>query len=182
MKYFPKVIWEKIYLSPVNPEDYELFAKWNNDSRITDWTHWTPRMISLQKQKEFLEESSKNDSYQFAIVKKDDNNPIGILWLHKVNRINRTAVLWIMIWEFDEHNKWYWTDAVITLLWFAFNTLNLNNILLDVKSFNKKAIACYKKCGFKEIWTRHQCEYCNWERHDLVFMEILKSDREKKNK
>ena len=71
MKYFQKLIWEKVYLSPLNPDDCEVFAKWNNDHRITDWTHWTPRMITLKVQKEYLEEaSSKKDSYQFAIVKK----------------------------------------------------------------------------------------------------------------
>lgn len=183
MKYFQKLIWEKVYLSPLNPDDAEIFAKWNNDHRITDWTHWTPRMITLKVQREYLEEAStKKDSYQFAIVKKNNNNPVWILWLHKVNWINKTATLWIMIWEIDEHNKWYWTDAITTLLWFAFNTLNLYNVYLDVKSFNEKAIACYKKCGFKEIWVRHHCEYCNGVWYDLIFMEALKPDREKLNK
>jgi len=182
MKYFPKINWDKIYLSPINPDDYEIFAKWNNDSRITDWTHWTPRMISLQKQKDFLEESSKNGNYQFVIVKKDDDSPLWMVWLYHIKRTNRTAELWIMIWEFDEHNKWYWTDAINAVLKFAYHTLDLYNICLDVKSFNKKAITCYKKCGFKEIWTRHHCEYCNGERYDLILMEILKPDREKNNK
>jgi hypothetical protein len=36
MKYFPKISRGKIYLSPVHSEDYEIFAKWMNDSRITD--------------------------------------------------------------------------------------------------------------------------------------------------
>ena len=82
-------------------------------------------------------------------------------------------------WEKNEHNKWYWTDAITTLLNFGFNTLNLYNIHLWAKSFNKNWIACYKKCGFKEIGIRHHCEYCNGERYDLIFMEVLKSDWKK---
>ena len=176
MKYFLKLIWEKVYLSPFNLDDAEIFAKWNNDSRITDGTHWTPRMITLKVQREYLEKAANDGNYHFTIVKKEDDSPIGVLWLVDINRINKTASLWISIWEFEEHNKWYWTDALTTLLRFAFNTLNLYNVILDVKSFNKKAIACYKKCGFKEIWTRHHCEYCNWERYDLIIMEVLKPD------
>ena len=181
MKYFPKISRGNIYLSPINPEDYEIFVKRSNDSRITDGTHWTPRMVTLQSWKSYLEEIVKNWDYQFAVIRKEDDKFLWIIWLHRLNRINQTAELWIMLWEVEEHNKWYWTDAINALLLFAYNTLNLYNICLWVKSFNKKAIACYKKCGFQEIWIRHHAEYCNWERHDWILMEILQPDRKAKN-
>ena len=182
MKYFPKISRGKVYLSPINLEDYETFVKRSNDSRITDWTHWTPRMVSLQSWKSYLEEVSKNWDYQFAIVKKDDDKFLWVIWLYNIRRINQTAELWIMIWEFDEHSKWYWADAINALLSFAYNTLNLYNISLWVKTFNKKGIACYKKCGFQETWIKHHCEYCNWERYDLILMEMLRPDWQEKNK
>jgi hypothetical protein len=36
MKYFPKISRGSIYLSPVNADDFEIFTKWMNDSKITD--------------------------------------------------------------------------------------------------------------------------------------------------
>ena len=68
------------------------------------------------------------------------------------------------------------------MLSFAYNTLNMYNIYLRVKSFNKKAIACYKKVWFEEIWTRHHCQYCDGEWYDLVSMEMLRPDWQEKNK
>ena len=176
MKYFPKLIWKKVYLSPLNPEDIEIVTKWMNDMEVTNWTHKSPKIFWLQKTKMRFEEIVKWKNYPFAIVKKNGDEFIWTTWLYEVNFINKTAVLGIMIWEKNEHNKWYWTDAIKALLDFWFNTLNLYNIYLEVKSFNKNWITCYKKCGFKEIWTRHHCEYCNWERYDLIMMEVLKPD------
>ena len=182
MKYFPKVSRGNVYLSPVNTEDYEIYAKWSNDSRITDWTHWTPRMISLFTEKQYLESIINNKDYQFAIVRKEDDKLLWMIGLYHLNHINQTAELGIMIWEVDEHNKWYWSDAINALLMFSFNTLNLYNICLRVKPFNKGAIACYKKCWFKEMWKLHHCEYCNWDWYDIILMEILKPDWQEKNK
>ena len=182
MKYFPKISRGNVYLSPLNPEDYEILTKWMNDSRITNGPHWGPRMITLQKEKSYLEKLPNNREYEFAIVRKNDDKLLWLTWLFRVNHINQTAELWITIWEFDEHNKWYWTYAINALLSFAYDTLNLYNISLWVKSFNGKAIACYKKCWFQEVWIKHHCEYCDWERYDCILMEILKSDWQEKNK
>ena len=182
MKYFPKVSWGNIYLSPLNVEDYEIITWRLNNPKITDGTHWWPRMITLQKEREWLESLSKNWNYTFEIIRKQWDKLIWIISLNNTNYINQTAELWISIWETDEHNKWYWTDAINALLSYAYNTLNLYNISLWVKTFNKNAIACYKKCWFKEVWKKHHCEYCNWKRYDWILMEILKPDWVKKNK
>lgn len=181
MKYFPKLIWEKVYLSPLNPDDAEILTKWMNDMEITDWTHKSPVIYWLLQSKNRLEKKPDWINFQFAIIKKKWDELIWTTWLYNVNHINQTAELGIMIWDTQNHNKWYWEDAIKALLNFWFNTLNLYNIYLWVKAFNKNWIACYKKCGFKEIWTRHHCEYCNGERYDLIMMEILKPDWQEKN-
>ena len=105
MKYFPKLIWEKVYLSPLNPDDAEIVTKWMNDMEITNWTHKSPRIFWLQKAKMRFEEIVKWKNYPFAIVKEDGDEFIWTTWLYEVNFINQTAELGIMIWEKDEHNK-----------------------------------------------------------------------------
>ena len=182
MKYFPKVSRGNVYLSPINPEDYEVFTKWMNDSRITDWITTWPMIFSLNWEKEWLEKVAKSWDCNLAIVKKDGDKVLWTVGLFHIEYINQAAELWISIWEFDEHNKWYWADAINAILSFAYNTLNLYNVYLKVKSFNKKAIACYKKVWFKEVGTMHHCQYCNGEWHDMIIMEMLKPDWQEKNK
>ena len=86
-----------------------------------------------------------------------------------------------MIWDVQEHGKWYWSDAINAILSYAYNTLNLYNINLWVRSFNEKAIACYSKCWFRKVWTKHHCVYYNGKWYDHLFMEILKPNWIKKN-
>ena len=38
MKYFKKLVGERIYLSPRNLEDVEKYTEWMNDFNITDYT------------------------------------------------------------------------------------------------------------------------------------------------
>ena len=184
MKYFPKVSRGKIYLSPVNPEDYEIMTKWMNDSRITDGINNTKTILSLQKEKDFLENISKDDdpsTKAFAIIKKEWDKLLWIVDLWRINYIDQIATIWIWIWDFEEHNKWYWADAINAILLFGFHTLNLRNIDLHVFAFNQWAIRCYQKVWFKEYGRRKETHYCNWKFRDEIYMDITKEEREKKN-
>ena len=185
MKYFSKILRGNIYLSPLNTEDFEILTKWLNDNRISDWVNNTKAILSLTSEKTFLENISRNEDQTIkalAIIKKEGDKFLWIVDLSKINYIDQIATIWISIWDFEEHNKWYGTDAINAILSFAYNTLNLYNVYFKVKSFNKKAIACYKKVWFQEIGTMHHCQYCNGEWHDMVIMEMLKPDWLEKNK
>ena len=182
MKYFPKISRGNVYLSPLHLDDYEILTKWMNDSRITDFIPMWSKIATIQWEKAWLENINKNWDYTFAIVKKDGDQFIWTIALHSVDYINQSAVLWIMIWDVKEHGKWYWSNAINALLSYAFNTLNLYNINLRVRSFNEKAIACYTKCWFKKVWAKHHCIYHNGKWYDHNLMEILRPNWQKKNK
>ena len=182
MKYFPKISRGNIYLSPLHADDYEILTKWMNDSRVTDFIPMWSKIATIEWEKAWLESVSKNWDYTFAIVKKEWDKFIWDISLHSVNHINQSAVLWIAIWDVQEHSKWYWSDAINALLSYAFNTLNLYNISLWVRSFNERAIACYTKCWFKKVWAIHHSIYHNWKWYDHILMEITKPKRQKKNK
>lgn len=184
MKYFPKVSRGKVYLSPINLEDYEIWTKCMNDARITDGINQTKAILSIKKEKEFLEKYSQDssDTKAFAIIRKDNDKMQWITDLWDINHIDQTARLGISIWDAEEHNKWYWTDAINAILLFWFHTLNLRNIDLHVFSFNEWAIKCYQKVWFKEYWRRKETHYCNWKFRDEIYMDITKVEREEKNK
>lgn len=185
MKYFPKISRGNVYLSPINPEDYEILTKWMNDSRITDGVNNTKSIISMISEKDFLEKYSKDDdpsTKALAIIKKEGDKLLWIVDLWRINYIDQIATIWIWIWDFEEHNKWYWADAINAILLFGFHTLNLRNIDLHVFTFNQWAIRCYQKVWFKEYGRRKETHYCNWKFRDEIYMDITKEEREKKNK
>lgn len=172
MKYFKKLVGERIYLSPRNVEDVEIFTEWMNDFFITDYTGRSYSTITLQEEKAYLEKEQNNKSV-FAIIDLQTDEIIGNVGLHEINNINRTATLGIFIGNKNYWSKGYGTEAIQLILDFGFNYLNLNNIDLALMEFNQRALKCYEKCGFKEIGRRRKCNFINGKYYDSILMDIL---------
>lgn len=183
MKYFKKLVGDKIYLSPRNIEDAELYVKWMNDFDVTDFTGRTSQIMDIEGEKEYLSSASKKtNNFSFAIVKQENDRLIGSAGLEKIDYINRVATLGIMIGEQENREKGYGTETINLLLDFGFNYLNLNNINLYVMEFNPRAIACYKKCGFKEMGRRRKTVFLNGKYYDKLYMDILKEEFDERGK
>jgi len=172
MKYFKKILGDRIYLSPRSLEDAEKYTEWMNDFQITDYTGRSHQTMSIEAEKRYLEEHAKEDTV-FAIVEKDTDKLLGTVGLHQVDNIKRRATLGIFIGEEDYRSKGYGTEAVRLILDFGFNYLNLNNIKLDLMEFNERALKCYIKCGFKEYGRRRKCNFINGKYYDTIEMDIL---------
>lgn len=175
MKYFKKLVGERVYLSPRSLEDVEKYTEWMNDFRITDYTGRSHQSMTLEAEKKYLEEKIESE-VAFGIIESNENKLIGGIGLHKVNHIVRTAELGIFIGDKEYREKGYGTEAIKLILDFGFNYLNLNNIKLDVMEFNKRAQACYKKCGFKEYGRRRKCRFINGKYYDVIEMDILSEE------
>lgn len=172
MKYFKKLIGERIYLSPRNNEDVEKFTEWLNDFETTDYLGRSANITTLDGERQYFEESM-NKNYNFFIVTLEEDKLIGTVSLEQYDFINRTATLGIFIGDKDYRSKGYGTEAIKLILDFGFNYLNLNNIKLNLMSFNERALKCYQKCGFKEYGRRRKCKFINGKYYDSIEMDIL---------
>lgn len=111
----------------------------------------------------------------FAIETKGGVH-IGNLGFHEVHPENRKARLGIMIGDKAYWSKGYGTDAVITLLRFAFDEMNLNRVDLLVDAENARAIACYRKCGFSEEGRLRQEQFARGAYRDQLIMGVLREE------
>ena len=177
MKYFKKLLGDRIYLSPRNSEDVELFTEWLNDFEVTDYTGRSGILTTLAGEKKYLEDNSSPEA-TFAIVTIENDKMIGTVGLENVNSINRTATLGIFIGDKDYRDKGYGTEAIRLILEYVFNYMNLNNIKLDLMAFNIRALKCYEKCGFKEYGRRRKCKFVNGRYYDNISMDILAEEFE----
>ncbi|HPV20017.1 MAG TPA: GNAT family protein [bacterium] len=178
MSYFKKLVGEKCYLSPIRMEDAEIYTIWFNDMEMVLYVAPHPSVISLFKEKEFIENQLKSGAPIFGIIDIKTDKIIGNTSLMDINQINGTATLGIVIGEKDYWDKGYGTEAVKLILDYGFNILNLHNIMLCVFDFNKRAVASYKKIGFKEIGIRREDRLIARHRHNSVFMDILATEFE----
>jgi len=174
MKYFKKLEGSRIYLSPMNIEDAETYVKWLNDLRVSDGVGNSSWIISLQAEKEWINQNV--NSYNFAIVLQESDTLIGNCGINNLHQISRHAEIGIFIGDEDNRSKGYGAEALRLLLGFCFDYLNLNNVMLKVFSFNERAINCYKKVGFKEVGRRRQSYYLRGKYYDDVYMDILREE------
>ena len=177
MKYFKKLLGDRIYLSPRNSEDVEKFTEWLNDFRVTDYIGKSSNLVTLESEKKFLEENITPEAV-FVIVTMEDNKMIGTVSLEKIDMINRIGTLGIFIGEEEYRGKGYGTEAVKLILEYGFKYLNLYNINLDLMEFNTRALKCYEKCGFKEYGRRRKCRFVNGKYYDCISMDILADEFE----
>ncbi len=82
--------------------------------------------------------------------------------------------LGIIIGEKSAWDQGFGTDVVRTLLRHAFDTLNLNRVVLRVFETNLRAMQVYKKIGFVEEGRLRQDHFIDGKYVDVVIMGILR--------
>ena len=160
--------------------DLERNAGWVNDREVTQYLSVRYEM-SLAAEEAWLRDLvSKPLSYDrpFFAVETKDGVHIGNTNLFEVKPEDRKAKLGIMIGDKPHWSKGYGSDALRTLLGFAFGEMNLNRVELDVFDFNERGIAAYRKCGFVEEGRRRQAVYRNGAFHDVIVMAVLRDEWE----
>ncbi len=175
MRYFPKITGERLYLSPMNTDDAEIYTKWLNDPAVAVNLGQYSNPITLHNEKQHLERMV-SEGQNFAIVLKDGDELLGNISLMEINQVHRRATLGLFIGEAERRGKGYGTEAIRLILGYGFLTLNLHNIMLTCNSGNLQGIACYKKAGFHEFGRRHEANFHDGEVCDMVYMEILSSE------
>src|SRR4029079_16779045 len=102
-----------------------------------------------------------------------DGKHIGGINFHKVDPEDSGARLGVMIGDTDFWARSYGTDAMITFLRFGFDQMNLHRIDLNVNADNKRAQACYRKCGMVEEARLRQVTYSRRRTHDPLHNGVL---------
>lgn len=179
MKYYRKLVGDKVYLSPTNLEDIDKYTEWINDLEVAINLGSAAEVFNQEKEKEMLEKLIEEGQH-FALVEKSQNELLGGCGLFDLDKIHKTAELGIFIGNKDFWDKGYGSEAIRLLLDYGFNILNLHNISLSVYSFNKRAINCYQKLGFKLIGNRREALEIAGQKYDEIYMDILASEFEGK--
>ena len=175
-RYVKKIIGERLYLSPMSVDDAETYTAWINDVEVAGYLgNMYTNMIGLPGEREYLENAGKR-GHDYSIVLADGDKLIGNISLMNVDHRNRKATLGVFIGDAEYRSRGYGAEAIRLLVDYGFKWLNLYNIGLGVFANNERAIACYKKIGFREYGRRTKTNYYNGEYVDGVYMEILNDE------
>lgn len=131
--------------------DAEVMAMWQEDSeylRNVDTDVAFPQSLNEIASDELLK-GRRSNSVSFMVRTVQEDRLIGFVAIHGIEWNNKTGLLAIGIGDANDRGKGYGKEAIHLILKYAFYELNLHRIGLDVISYNKPAIALYKRWVFK---------------------------------
>ncbi len=168
---------KKIRLRALEREDIPAFVRWFNDPEVRRHLLLHLPMSTAQEEKWF-EEHVLNGANIILGIEIPDSKLIGNIGLHRANHKDSSAELGIVIGEKEYWSAGYGTDAIMTLLKFAFEELNLHRVYLRVDADNPRGIRCYEKCGFQHEGKMRDAVFRAGEYRDQLMMSVLRPEFE----
>jgi [ribosomal protein S5]-alanine N-acetyltransferase len=129
-------------------------------------------------------ELSQAEAEAFYLAQIRDSNPlrwvlefegafVGTARLHSVEKTDRRAAFAIGILSRDHLGRGLGTEATCLVLEHAFEILGLHRVSVRVLSFNERALACYRRCGFVEEGRERESAFFEGGWYDDVIMGVL---------
>lgn len=168
---------QKTKLRAIEREDISTFVRWFNDPEVRQYLAMYMPMSMAEEERWFEEQLADQSSRIFAIETHEGVH-IGNIGLHSIDWKNRKAVLGIVIGEWEYWGQGYGSDAIRTLLGFAFGEMNLHRVYLTVYGCNERAIRCYARSGFRHEGRLREARFSDGRYHDELMMGILREEFE----
>lgn len=165
--------YNNIILEPLEECHIEKMRKLRNRNRMS---FINSNLISETEQitwfKQYVE---KKDDYMFSIMRKSDNQFVGVVGLYNVCK-SEAEFGRLMIDKEIVNEKGYGYDSVLCACSIGFHKLNLEKIILEVWEENIPALKTYLKAGFM-VTEQKKLENSKV----LKYMELSKEVYEKLN-
>jgi RimJ/RimL family protein N-acetyltransferase len=172
----PFFLGPRLYFRPLEREDAPRLAAFINHPDVRRNLR-TYRPMNTGQEVAFVDAMAASQQHVvFAIVLRDGDRMIGTTGLHELDFRNRHALFGMLIGEPSEWHKGYGSEATRMAVDYAFGTLNLNRVELQVLEHNTAGIRAYEKAGFRREGLLRQHHYVDGAYVNTVVMGILRSE------
>lgn len=168
---------KKVFLRALNEDDLAVTLQWLNDPEISHLVGGWEFPLSMAHQREWFNRSIKDDRTHRFIVESYEDGVIGLTGLWDIDWHDRHALTSLKLGANNIRGKGYGTDAIMTLMTYAFCEVGLNRLWGAMISYN---IASYKtyveKCGWKVEGVFRQQLYRDGRYYDQLRVAILRDE------
>jgi RimJ/RimL family protein N-acetyltransferase len=172
----PFLIGPTVYLRPLEPQDAPTLTPWFNDAEVNRFM-LRSRPMSVVEEEAFLRRMAESDSdVLLGIVLRENDRLVGGTGFHKIDARNRHASFGITIGAKDLWSKGLGSEATRLMVGYAFGTLNLNRVWLEVYEYNPRAVRVYEKIGFRVEGRLRQDTFRDGRYWDTLLMGILRDE------
>lgn len=177
----PRLIGERILLREYRAEDIAPIRKWVNDEQTTRYLstrYWAPQ--TAVDSDEYLSRmlQSSHNAHNFVIADKADERYLGQMDMFRVDWRLRCGELGMIVAEPALRGQGIGQEALGLMQRFAFRTLGLERLELEVHMDNLPARNCYKKAGFVPEGVKRHAFFTDGGFRDVGMMSILRQEYE----
>ena len=170
------IMGKKIYLRAMELEDMEMYRDMINDEEVSRMVVGWSFPVSKKEQLDWYNCVVSDVNKRFTVCRKENNQAVGMVTLTNIDLVNRSAFHGIKLHPSCPKRTGVGTDAVMTLMEYAFNHINLNRLDGKWLLYNIASKKLYEKCGWHEEGIKRQAIFRNGEYHDLAISGILKEE------
>lgn len=164
-----------VNLRPLSKSDVPHLTRWINDPEVRIFVLGHFPMTEMQEE-EWVSKLGKDERNIVFLIETKEGVPIGVMGIHEIRWIDRTATTGAMIGEKEYWGKGFGTDAKMTLLKYAFDTLNLHKIRSRVYDFNERSARYSLRCGYKEEGRLKKDVFKLGRYCDLILLAVFRDD------
>lgn len=135
---------ELIDFIDLSVDEKKMVLSWRNDPKVKKWMY-TQKDITLSQHLGFIESLKKDKTKKYCLV-KNKQTFIGVIDFSNIDLKSLEMGLYA-----NPKLKGYGNTLLQTLIDYAFHTLQVDVIFAQVFALNEKAIALYKRFGFKTV-------------------------------
>ena len=163
---------KRLTLRLIERRDLELLRQWRNSPEVFQFFEAKELISEVEQERWFEKVSLHKSSYYFIIETKD--GPVGTCNIKNINWVHRTATSGMYFVSDPATHYTLPVEAVILLLDYAFESLNLRKMYGDVLAVNERAVKFNKKLGYKAEGVREKQVFHNGQYVDLVLIGLLR--------
>lgn len=172
----PNIEGERIRLRGYRNDDLAPICRWVNDVetvRYLSSRYWMPQSTAdVADLIDHAMRAGSNGAF-FVIASREDDSYLGQTDLYTINWKLRSAELAIVMGEEAQRGRGFGSEALDLMLGYAFGTLGLERVELEVATENTRAIRCYERAGFTLEGVKRHAFMIGGEYTDLAMMSVL---------
>jgi RimJ/RimL family protein N-acetyltransferase len=178
----PANLWtgDLVKLRRIEPEDWEHFYRWNQDTDAERLGYFVPPPQSKEAVRKWAENEStvrpEGDDIRF-VIETLDRVLVGSLNTHHADTRNGTFEYGISLGR-EHWGQGYAADAIRVLLRFMFRERRYQKANAYVYAFNERSLALHRKLQFVEEGRIRRNHYADGAYHDLVWFGMTREEFE----
>lgn len=163
----PTICGNRIILRAVRETDREMFEADRNPEFL--------RMVGAYQNDKETPKGAFNEALSKPLhwAVTTNGRCIGIAFLHSLVENDKKARYAVGIFEPSDWSKGFGAETTRLVLEYAFRELGLHRVDVRVLEYNKRAIRCYKKCGFIMEGAERESAFVDGQWHNDLVMGIL---------